>query len=96
MGSVYSGYPNGRVSQVAKEQFAAEEDIIPLIIKQEKITDYKGLLKLGIQAEPGTVMFINGRRIKIGKTGIYELDYSVLVKSLYFESETSALIDFIW
>lgn len=95
MGSVYSGYPNGHVGQI-DQAFAAKEDIIPLIRKKDNIVDYKGLLKLGIQAEPNTIMYLNGQRIRIGKTGIYELDYTVAIKSLYFEADTTALIDYVW
>lgn len=95
MGSAYSGYPNGRVGQI-DQVFPAGENIIPMIREQENIVDYKGLLKLGIQADPNTIVYINEKKIRIGKTGIYELDYSVLVKSLYFEEDTPALIDFIW
>lgn len=29
------------------------------------------IFKLGVQAEPGTLMEINGHEIKVGKTGIY-------------------------
>lgn len=95
MGTVYSGYPNGRVGQL-DQQFAAKENIIPLIRQKNNIIDYKGLLKLGIQAEPDTIVYINEKRIRIGKTGIYELDYSVLIKSLWFETDTIALIDYIY
>jgi hypothetical protein len=41
-------------------------------------------------------MYLNGQRIRIGKTGIYELDYTVAIKSLYFEVDTTALIDCVW
>lgn len=95
MGSVYSGYPNGHIGQI-DQQFSAKEDIIPLIRKKDNIIDYKGLLKLGIQVEPNTILYINGQRIRVGKTGIYELDYSVAVKSLYFEEDTMALIDYVY
>lgn len=53
-------------------------------------------MKLGIQTEPNTIVYINDKRIRIGKTGIYELDYSVLVHSLYFEEDTAALIDYVY
>ena len=95
MGTVYSGYPNGRVGQI-DGTFAAGQDIIPLIRKQDNIIDYKGLMKLGIQAPENTIMFINDKKIRIGKTGIYELDYSVLIKTLVFEADTTALIDYIY
>lgn len=95
MGTVYTGYPNGHIGQI-DQQFAAQEEIISLIRKKDNIIDYKGLLKLGIQAEPDTIVYINNERIRIGKTGIYELDYSVAIKSLYFEEDTMALIDYVY
>ena len=42
------------------------------------------LYKLGIQAEEGTVVEINDVPIKIGKTGIYELDNVVNITKLVF------------
>lgn len=95
MGSVYTGYPNGRVGQI-DQLFPAKQDIIPLIRQKDNIIDYKGLLKLGIQADPNTILYINDKRIRIGKTGIYELDYSVLIKNLYFEEDTMALVDYVY
>lgn len=95
MGSVYSGYPNGRVGQL-DGSFSAGQDIIPLIRKQDNIVDYKGLMKLGIQTDPDTIVYINNKKIRIGRTGIYELDYSVLIKTLMFESDTTALIDYVY
>lgn len=95
MGSVYTGYPNGRVGQI-DAVFPAKQDIIPLIRQQDNIVDYKGLMKLGIQVDPNTIMYINDKKIRVGKTGIYELDYSVLIRSLYFEEETMALIDYVY
>ena len=56
------------------------------------------LLKLGIQAEEGTIVQINGANIKIGKTGIYELDNIVDIKSLVFPNGADAdtIIDFVY
>lgn len=56
------------------------------------------LLKLGIQAFEGTVVEINEVPIKIGKTGIYELDYVVNVKSLVFPdgADEDTIIDFVY
>lgn len=56
------------------------------------------LYKLGIQAPEGTVVNINGVNIKIGKTGIYELDNIVDVKTLNFPNgaEDSTIIDFVY
>lgn len=54
--------------------------------------------KLGIQTEPGTEMIINGAPIKVGNTGIYELDNVVNVTSLIFPNGASSntIIDFVY
>lgn len=54
--------------------------------------------KLGIQAEEGTIVQINNTTIKIGITGIYELDYVVDVKKIVFPNGAPAatLIDFVY
>ena len=56
------------------------------------------LFKLGIQAEEGTQVLINNASVKIGKTGIYELDNIVKITSLIFvdETNTSTLVDFVY
>lgn len=56
------------------------------------------LNKLGIQTAVGTIVKINNRDIKIGKTGIYELDGVVSVTSLSFPNGADAdtIIDFVY
>lgn len=45
--------------------------------------------KLGIQAEPGVEAYINGSRIIIGRSGIYELDNdNIVVENLYLKPKT--------
>ena len=56
------------------------------------------LSKLGIQAAKGTIVNINGIPIKIGKTGIYELDEVVNIKSLIFPNgaDENTIVDFVY
>ena len=56
------------------------------------------LWKLGIQAEEGTIVQINSVNITIGKTGIYELDGVVDIKTLVFPNGAAegTIIDFIY
>ena len=56
------------------------------------------LYKLGIQASEGTIVKINNVSIKIGKTGIYELDNIVDVKTLVFPNgaDENTIIDFVY
>ena len=90
-----SGYYAGRVGQL-DQTFAAGDSIIMIIRKKHNLIDFKGLVKLGIQAPVGTKFVINGETIRIGATGIYELDYTVNIKEFYFLEETEALVDYIY
>lgn len=52
-----------------------------------------GIKKLGIQAPAGTICYINGQEIMIGKSGIYELDELIVVNSLYFVKKQIFILD---
>lgn len=56
------------------------------------------LYKLGIQASQGTIVKINNVEIKIGKTGIYELDNIVDVRHLVFPNgaDDETIVDFVY
>lgn len=56
------------------------------------------LYKLGIQAEQGTLIRVNNAQVKIGKTGIYELDNVVNITELVFLTDTDSdtIIDFVY
>lgn len=90
-----NGYYAGRVGQL-DQSFQPGEDLITIIRAKHNLIDFKGLVKLGIQAPVGTRFILNGQPIRIGCTGIYELDYTVNVKQLHFEEETEALVDYIY
>lgn len=90
-----NGYYAGHVGQL-DQTFAANEDLIAIIRKKHVLPNFKGLVKLGIQAPIGTKFVINGETIRIGATGIYELDYTVNIKELFFVEETEALVDYIY
>lgn len=92
-------YMQGRIGQVL-----GPFDTNDLLAKGGAISNYTVeesdplLVKLGIQAIEGTVVKINGREIKIGKTGIYELDEVVTVKSLSFPygADEHTMVDFVY
>lgn len=91
---------NGRLGQVTGP-FTANVDLLDdyqAIGSFTPETTRPILLKLGIQAEEGTVVQINGATIKIGKTGIYQLDNVVAVKSLVFPdgADEDTIIDFVY
>lgn len=91
---------NGRIGQVVGP-FNANEDLLesnaPIGSFTPEITK-PILYKLGIQAEEGTIVEINNASVKIGKTGIYELDNVVDVKKLVFPNgaDDSVIIDFVY
>lgn len=92
-------YLNGRVGQVL-----GPFDTSDLLAENGKISEFTPessqpiLSKMGIQTSPGTIIKVNGVEIKIGKTGIYELDEVVNVKSLSFPNGADAdtIIDFVY
>ena len=91
---------NGRLGQVVGP-FTANVDLLDdgqAIGVFTPETTRPILLKLGIQTEEGTIVKINGANIKIGKTGIYELDNVVAIKSLIFPSgaDSDTIIDFVY
>lgn len=96
-------YLNGSVGQVtgpfsAGQDLLAKEGIIMNLISQYTNSEQVQLWKLGIQADEGTIVEINGMNIKVGKTGIYELDETVAIKSLIFPNGAGAntIVDFIY
>ena len=92
-------YLNGRVGQVL-----GPFDSSDLLAENGKISEFTPetsqpiLSKMGIQTSPGTIIKVNDVEIKIGKTGIYELDEVVNIKSLVFPNGADAdtIIDFIY
>ena len=56
------------------------------------------LYKLGIQTDQGVQVEINNAIIRIGKTGIYELEDTVDIKKLVFPQGAPAntIVDFIY
>lgn len=91
---------NGRIGQVTgpfTENVDLLEDNQPIGAFTPETTK-PILYKLGIQAAEGTIVEINNVPIKIGKTGIYELDNIVDVKTLVFPNgaDEDTIIDFVY
>lgn len=91
---------NGHVGQVLGP-FVANADLLGDqgaigIFTPEK--ERPVIYKLGIQASVGTIVNINNTLIKIGRTGIYELDDTVKVTYLSFPNgaDENTIIDFIY
>lgn len=93
-------YINGRVGQVIGP-FKTGQDLLSAdgpISEFTPETTPPVLSKLGIQAQPGTEVQINNAKIRIGRTGVYEVDNVVSIKKLIFLTDTddSTLVDFIY
>lgn len=91
---------NGRLGQVTGP-FTANVDLLDdgqAIGTFTPETTRPTLIKIGIQAEQGTNVKINNVPIKIGKTGIYELDNIVDIKSVIFPqgADSSTIVDFVY
>lgn len=90
---------NGRVGQVLgpfdSTDLLGENGAISIFTPE---TTPPILSKLGIQASAGTIIQINDAEIKIGKTGIYELDETVSIKKLIFPNgaDSDTIVDFIY
>lgn len=91
---------NGRIGQVLGP-FTANIDLLednaPIGVFTPESTK-PILYKLGIQAKEGTIVQVNDVNIKIGKTGIYELDNIVNINKLVFPNgaEADTIIDFVY
>lgn len=58
--------------------------------------DNKRLLKqIGVQGPPGMLMSIDGEGIRIGRTGIYEINYGISISFIGFIIEPSDTTNFI-
>lgn len=92
-------YMQGRIGQVLGP-FDSSDLLAPGgVIANYTIEETEPLIiKLGIQATVGTIVRINNRDIKIGKTGIYELDEIVTVKTLSFPygADEKTIVDFVY
>lgn len=77
----YYKYPTDKESSPELASGIEGVDLVKTCFEGAPIT------RLGIQAEPGTVMSINGSKIVMGPTGTYELDNAIKVTSLIFERE---------
>lgn len=75
----------GRVLSIAIENFSKIYNVLDYLTTiDEKI---KSLKQIGIQSVPGLGMCINGEYIRVGRSGLYELDNGVNVNFIGFIQE---------
>lgn len=74
--------------------FKANEELYAKI-QDAAIKEIKLFRHLGIQAESGTIVIIDGKEFEIGITGMYEIEQINLL-SLYFKNDIKrAIIDYV-
>lgn len=91
---------NGHIGQV-RGPFYSNDDLLADFGAIGSFTPQKQrpvIYKLGIQADAGTIVSINNTNIKIGNTGIYQLDDIIKINELSFPNGASenTIIDFIY
>ena len=64
--------------------FYAIHNIIEDLSSNLNYSDLEELAKIGVQGPPGLIMCINREQIRIGRTGIYELNNGMKIQSIGF------------
>lgn len=83
----------GRNMEIEIQEYDQIIDIIPKL--QNLHTDLNQLAKIGVQGPPGLLMCINKEQIRIGRSGVYELNNGIKIFSLGFIPKGSYfLVDF--
>lgn len=91
---------NGHIGQVtgpfeAGQDLLADDGAIGMFTPEK---ERPILYKIGIQTTQGTIVNINGTSIKIGKTGIYEIEDIIKITDLNFPNgaDEDTIIDFVY
>lgn len=79
----------GRVMNVVDYTYTRLIDVLTTL--KSTYTDMEYLTKIGIQGPPSLLMCINREQIRIGKTGIYEINNGINITSISFVPKTSTL-----
>ena len=79
----------GRVMNVVDYTYTRLIDVLATL--KSTYTGMEYLTKIGIQGPPSLLMCINREQIRIGKTGIYEINNGINITSISFVPKTSTL-----
>lgn len=79
----------GRVMNVVDYTYTRLIDVLTTLKSTYSGMEY--LTKIGIQGPPSLLMCINREQIRIGKTGIYEINNGINITSISFVPKTSTL-----
>ena len=74
----------GWVMIIEINEFYAIHNIIEDLSSNLNYSELEELAKIGVQGPPGLIMCINGEQIRIGRTGIYELNNGMKIQSIGF------------
>lgn len=80
---------SGRVMDVVDYTYTRLIDVLTTL--KSTYTGMEYLTKIGIQGPPSLLMCINREQIRIGKTGIYEINNGIKITSISFVPKTSTL-----
>ena len=79
----------GRVMNIVDYTYTRLIDVLTTL--KFTYTGMEYLTKIGIQGPPSLLMCINREQIRIGKTGIYEINNGINITSISFVPKTSTL-----
>ena len=79
----------GRTMNVVFDRFERFVDVVAWLKTQYPGLEY--LTKIGVQGPPSLLMCINKEQIRIGKSGIYQLNNNINVTSISFMPQKSTL-----
>ena len=76
---------DGTVGRITKIEIVRFEEITNIINNLNASIENKGALKqIGVQGPPGLQMCIDGEQIRIGRSGLYEINNGVIINFLGF------------
>lgn len=80
---------SGRIMDVVNYTYTRLIDVLTTLKSTYPGMEY--LTKIGIQGPPSLLMCINREQIRVGKTGIYEINNGINITSISFVPKTSTL-----
>lgn len=79
----------GRMANVVLNSFTRLVDVLAVL--KSSYTGMEYLTKIGIQGPPSLLMSINRQQIRLGKTGIYQINNGINITSISFVPKISTI-----
>lgn len=83
----------GRIIEIVSYTYTKLINIL-IPLKSMGYPNIESLIKIGIQGPPSLLMCINREQIRIGRTGIYEINNGIKITSISFVPKESASSDY--